>query len=154
MFNNIGGKIKSLASVLAWFGIGFSVIIGIVLIAADEELFLVGLIVAVLGSISSWIGSFLIYGFGELVENSAIIAQKTNMSFSEIKVSGFNTGEEIINQSTKNKAESLHKWNGKCQMCDKDNVMISAAVIIDDMGTRYRNVCDECYEKYNCKPKK
>ena len=39
-------------------------------------------------------------------------------------------------------------------MCDKDNVMISAAVIIDDIGTRYRNVCDECYEKYNCKPKK
>ena len=55
---------------------------------------------------------------------------------------------------TKNKAESLHKWNGKCQMCDTDNVMISAAVIVDDMGTRYRNVCDECYEKYNCKPKK
>lgn len=154
MFNNIGGKIKSLAAVVAWFGIGFSVIIGIVLIAAAEELFLIGLIVAVLGSISSWIGSFLIYGFGELVENSAIIAQKTNTGFSEIKVSGFNTGEEITNQSTKNNAESLHKWNGKCQMCDTDNVMISAAVIVDDMGTRYRNVCDECYEKYNCKPKK
>ena len=39
-------------------------------------------------------------------------------------------------------------------MCDKDNVMITAAVIVDDLGTRYRNVCDDCFEKYNCKPKK
>ena len=39
-------------------------------------------------------------------------------------------------------------------MCDKDNVMITAAVIVDDLGTRRRNVCDDCFEKYNCKPEK
>lgn len=30
------------------------------------------------------------------------------------------------------------------------SVPISAAVIVDDMGTRYGNVYDECYKKYNC----
>ena len=152
MFNNIGGKIKTLASVITWLGIGLSVIIGIVLMVMAEELILIGLIVAILGSIFSWIGSFLIYGFGELIENSSIIAKKANMSFSEINGSGVNTGEEIVNQSNKSKTEFQHKRIGKCQMCDADNVMISSAVIVDDMGMRYRNVCNECYEKYNCKP--
>ena len=151
---NIGGKIKTLASVIAWLGIVGSIIIGIILMATAEELIFAGIISDIVGSISSWIGSFLLYGFGELVENSGIIAQKTNVTLPKSK--DFNTVgyERTVNQTTQNKTESLHKWNGKCQMCDKDNVLISAAVIIDDLGTRHRNVCDDCFEKYNCKPEK
>ena len=153
MFDNIGGKIKTLASVIVWLGIIGSVIIGIILMATAEELFFVGIIIAIVGSISSWIGSFLLYGFGELVENSAIIAQKSNMNLPKSKVFNTVSHEGIVNQTTQNKTESLHKRNGKCQMCDKENVMITTAVIVDDLGTRYRNVCDDCFEKYNCKPK-
>ena len=87
MFDNIGGKIKTLASVITWLGIVGSVIIGIILMATAEELIFAGIIIAIVGSISSWIGSFLLYGFGELVENSAIIAQKTNVNLTESKVS-------------------------------------------------------------------
>ena len=87
MFDNIGGKIKTLASVITWLGIVGSVIIGIILMATAEELIFAGIIIAIVGSISSWIGSFLLYGFGELVENSAIIAQKTNVNLTKSKIS-------------------------------------------------------------------
>lgn len=154
MFDNIGGKIKTLASVIAWLGIVCSVIIGIVFIATAEKLIFAGIIIAIVGSISSWVGSFLLYGFGELVDNSAIIARKSNVNFLNSKLSNTVGCEGNANKITKNGTESLRKWNGKCQMCDKDNVLITAAVIIDDWGTRHRNVCDDCFEEYNCKPEK
>ena len=100
MFDNIGGKIKTLASVIAWLGIIVSVIIGIMLMSTAEEFIIAGLIIAIVGSISSWIGSFLLYGFGELVENSAIIAQKHNMGFSESKIFNTTKHEENTDDNT------------------------------------------------------
>lgn len=154
MFDNIGGKIKKLASFIAWLGIIISIIIGIAFMATDEELFLVGLIIAIIGGVSSWVGSFLLYGFGELVENSSIIAQKRNENFHESKVSNTTKYEEVVKPTTPDQTEIRHKWSGNCQMCGRDNVMITSAMIVDDLGTRYRNVCDNCFEKYNCKSEK
>ncbi len=73
MFSNIGNKIKTLASAVAYIGIVASVITGIAVFTWSP---LVGLIIIVAGSFLSWISSFFFYGFGELVENSAIIAGK------------------------------------------------------------------------------
>lgn len=153
MFNDIGNKIKKLASVVAWMGIIASIIIGIVLMVTDEELILLGLIIAIAGSISSWVGSFVLFGFGELVDNSTIIVQKLNDNSSKSNV--YNAFEPVlpVNQTIKNKTKIKHQWNGKCQMCDVDDVMVTEAVITDDLGTRYICVCDKCFEKYNCKQK-
>ena len=68
MFDNIGGKIKSLASAIAWIGIIISILSGIVLFFSEG--FLIAILVAALGSLSAWIGSFMQYGFGQLIENS------------------------------------------------------------------------------------
>ena len=75
MFNNIGIKIKILASVIFWIGIivgaiGFIVMLAFGLVE-EEELF-IGLSFAVLLVVGfgSWIGSFFLYGFGQLIENS------------------------------------------------------------------------------------
>lgn len=68
MFDNIGGKIKAWASVIAWIGIIASILSGIVLCSSYD--ILVGLLVAVVGSLSAWLGSFMQYGFGQLIENS------------------------------------------------------------------------------------
>ena len=84
MFNNIGGKIKVLAKVLCWVGIIVSVLVGIILIASaaggsgysgftDSATIVLGILTIIVGSISSWVGSFVLYGFGELVENSSAI---------------------------------------------------------------------------------
>lgn len=73
MYNNIGGKIKNLAELIAIFGIIGFVIAGLVVMANAG--FLAGLLMAGLGALGSWIGSFTLYGFGELIENTKIIAE-------------------------------------------------------------------------------
>ena len=77
MFDNIGGKIKTLAKVVCWIGIIACIITGIVLMATNDDLVLVGILTAVVGSLLSWVGSFILYGFGQLVENSDIIAEQS-----------------------------------------------------------------------------
>ena len=75
MFTNVGRKIMDLASVVCWLGIIGSIITGIIMMAA--ELVLLGLLVAVAGSIGSWIGSWFTYGFGELLETTKQIEKNT-----------------------------------------------------------------------------
>jgi Na+-driven multidrug efflux pump len=95
MFSNIGEKIKKLAIVVCWIGIIFSLVLGIVVVVAPNSIahysfnvngntvasssniaaqVITGVIVFVLGSLGSWISSFFLYGFGELVSNSKKIA--------------------------------------------------------------------------------
>ena len=70
MFDNIGGKIKALAKVLTWIEIIVFVVWGIVWMSVGGNFAVLGLVVAVLGSLLAWVSSFLLYGFGQLVENS------------------------------------------------------------------------------------
>ena len=87
MFNNIGKKIKITAKVFCWIGIILSIISGLGLIVAGFSgmwtqagsivTILGGIGTALLGSLASWIGSFLMVGFGALVDNSAEIAANT-----------------------------------------------------------------------------
>ncbi len=74
MFENVGSKVKTLARVVCWIGIIGSIIGGIAIMAQGENLFLVGILSAVLGSFFSWIGSLSLYAIGEAAENSAIAA--------------------------------------------------------------------------------
>lgn len=81
MFDNIGGKIKKLAKVLCWFGIVASVIWALVtwiLAIFDPYMESVGkgFLVLILGCLSSWIGSFFIYGYGQLIEDTSINCQQ------------------------------------------------------------------------------
>ena len=74
MFDNIGDKIKSSARTSFILLTIVAVISGIVLMF--EESFVVGLLVAVVGP-SFLLGFFqLVYGFGQLIENSDIIAEE------------------------------------------------------------------------------
>ena len=67
MFENIGEKIKTLATVISILGIGISCIYGLALIG---QKFGAGILVAGIGSLISWISSFALYGFGELIETN------------------------------------------------------------------------------------
>lgn len=66
MFDNIGGKIMTLALVICLLGMVASVISGVVLIFSDMTV--VGLVTIVAGCLGSWLGSFCLYGFGHLIE--------------------------------------------------------------------------------------
>lgn len=73
MFDNMGRKIKILAMGICWVGIISSLVVGVILFLGHETLTVPGIIVMVVGPISSWVGSFVLYGFGQLVENSDIL---------------------------------------------------------------------------------
>ncbi len=86
MFNNIGSKIKALAKVVTWVGIIGSVIAGIGMMTASRTMIgaygidvrggsvIGGILVMVVGSVAAWVSSFILYGFGDLVENAKRIA--------------------------------------------------------------------------------
>lgn len=81
MFTNIGGKIKKLTEIICIIGILSSFIGGMSLITIGlnsyhgEGQVAIGIAVLIVGSLLSWIGSFFAYGFGELIENTTIIAE-------------------------------------------------------------------------------
>ena len=82
MFYNIGKKIKSLASILFWGGIIAHVIAAIIMIGIgvddhEDELIVFGVILLFVGPLMSWINSFFIYGFGELIDKTCDIERNT-----------------------------------------------------------------------------
>ena len=88
MFTNIGAKIKFLASILYYVGTGISILFGLIMIfngLSDIEyqgyLIFLGLLTGVIGWLLSWVSVIILYGFGELVENSAKINHKVSCQF-------------------------------------------------------------------------
>ncbi len=92
MFQNIGKKIKTLAKVLCWIGIIGSIIGGVIMVisgaaildydtASGAAAIMSGVLTAVLGALFSWIGSFMMLGFGEIVEKVNEIAENTRPQY-------------------------------------------------------------------------
>jgi len=84
MWDNIGGKIKFLAKIIAWVGISFSIIVGFVLIGIGVNyrygggLFVgIGFGLIFVGSLVSWVVSWFMFGFGELIEKTTEIEKNT-----------------------------------------------------------------------------
>lgn len=75
MFEDIDVKLKVVAYVQCILGIIGSVILGIIIMAAD--LIGIGLLVMAYGSFMSWLSSLGIYGLGEAVDRATVAAQKT-----------------------------------------------------------------------------
>lgn len=77
MFTNIGRKIKTVAKVSCLILMLASVIAGIIVIA-DGNYALVGIGLLFVGPFLMWIGSFMTYGFGELIEKVTEIEINTH----------------------------------------------------------------------------
>lgn len=65
MYDNIGGKLKTLAKVQFWIAAIASAITGIVMLVSEMVL---GLLFLFGVPVIAWIATWLLYGFGELVE--------------------------------------------------------------------------------------
>lgn len=73
MYENIGDKIKGVAVITAILGIIASIIYGGSIIAATNRYGSgvgLGWMIIIIGSLLSWVSSFVLYGFGELIECS------------------------------------------------------------------------------------
>ena len=101
MFNFIGGKIKALAKVVCWLGIIGSVITGIGMMASSRESeIILGILVIILGSLISWIGSFFTYGFGELIETAdRISVRAANIESTLDRINSKLNSGEYMNQN-------------------------------------------------------
>lgn len=80
MYKNIGLKIKSLAMGIAIFMAILDFLYGIFLIAesqGDIVWVLVGVLVMLVGPVITWISSWMLYGFGELIDKAAAIERNT-----------------------------------------------------------------------------
>ncbi len=78
LYEDIGGKIKGLARWMFYLGAAVSALTGLNAIArgddsGDSLTMLFGLVIIAGGVFLSWVGSWLLYGFGELIDNSASI---------------------------------------------------------------------------------
>ena len=78
MFDNVGSKIKGVSKFFCWIGIICSVLLGSVLVAAGINMpnggatSIIGIVVMIVGSFMSWVGSLITYGIGEMVHNSCV----------------------------------------------------------------------------------
>jgi len=108
MYKNIGVKIKFLAQVIAVAGVFGSALIGFILIGQGANAYngeaLVGWGVGVLlgGSLVSWIGSWFMYGFGELIQKTTEIARNTAKSTS--------SGSLTTQMENEEKMKTLIMW--------------------------------------------
>lgn len=66
MFDNIGKKLQTLATVICWIGIIASVIYAFVLWSQDDAL---GFGVLICGCLASWLSCMFTYAFGQLVDD-------------------------------------------------------------------------------------
>ncbi len=86
IFDNIGGKIKTVAKVFFWIGTVISVLFSIPFFLEYAQLhdysssaatgsLITGILVLVLGPLATWLSVIMMYGFGQLVENSDVLTQ-------------------------------------------------------------------------------
>ncbi len=102
MFENIGSKIKKLAEVLCIINAIATAIAGIVMTALTQNG--VFLLLMIVGPLLAWVSSSFMYGLGELIENSYIIARnssliaKNTINKIDKNPSGYNDNQNTYNQ--------------------------------------------------------
>ena len=104
MFNNIGSKIMGMASFFTWCGIIISVISGCAVIGDSTML---GLIIITVGCLISWVSSLVLYGFGQLIENTERMLNSTNSYTNDVSASSHDISNENIKTLEKIKTEGL-----------------------------------------------
>lgn len=139
MFENIGKKMKNLAMVITWIGIICSILVGIVLVVINEGTMILGVLVAILGSFMSWLSSFILYGFGELVDKTTEIESILSGNF--LPLSSY---KDIKDEEEKEFA-SGEKEEGRCAMCNKYTIVAKAKI---GNATSDYKLCESCCNSY------
>lgn len=106
LYKNIGMKIKTFAFVSFIVEAIASVIAGIVCFFIDEDIFLVGLCLVLLGPIVAFVGSWLLYGFGEIIDKLCDIEQNTRGGTSRTKIK---EDDDIAKEKAAKEAENTAK---------------------------------------------
>ena len=156
MFDNIGGKIKFLAQISTIIGIIGYLILGLIICNTDEDFILIGVLIIFIGAILSWVSSFLLYGFGELIENSSVLvkhikSQKVNEAIPKVKhnfESSFdNTSKDNNKDNNSNKTQAENNYSVEPIVTENNE-----EIICPICQTKQRNdrlVCWSCGQKFD-----
>ncbi|MCE5210734.1 MAG: hypothetical protein LLG40_04190 [Deltaproteobacteria bacterium] len=99
-YNNIGNKLKSLAKLFRNIGLFLVVIVFIATIISSssslhsDETLLIGILTSIAIIIISFIGSWPLYGFGQLIEDTSMNVQLQKINNKMLK--------DLLAQKTKN----------------------------------------------------
>ena len=124
------------------------------MISVDEAL--IGILTLCFGPIVAWISTFILYGFGELIDKTCDIEQKISIRNTEtsskidqnISISNTETSSKEVSKSVEASQSNIKPSTiTKCDFCDSENVEGAFCEITDYYGTRYRNLCYNCIEK-------
>lgn len=132
MFDNIGEKIKSLAKVLCWIGIGLSFILGCLFLAEEQVIF--GFLFMIIGALISWVSSFCLYGFGELICYARRIEKNTkNLRPKKSKVEIYDENKDKIKRFLKNNSISAYKkLELECPDCGEEHAYSNEYLYFED----------------------
>lgn len=149
MFENIGKKFKVVATIIAWLGIIGSLLLGFVILLSDESTILLGFLVIIIGSLSSWLGSFFMYGFGELIDNSKEIKEKLNYNSTSV------LKKQPINNDSDLKITAINNGTsvGTCEICDREVVVLRMCKVENTFGCKNLKVCENCINNFAKNPK-
>lgn len=144
MYDNIGSKIKSLATVICVVLIILSIISGIAIMIVSEGMVLVGILVAGLGSLFAWVSTFFIYGFGELIENTSILVRESKKISSNTKQEKASVESPLENKTPANTNSSYRPSANN--ISTKTNTVSSTAKPQAALHFKY---CPHCGEAVN-----
>lgn len=132
MFKDIGRKVRGLAVAIFVIGMLASAGSAVFLFVSNILDWPICVSILVGGWIVSWLTSWVLYCIGD----------------THVKV------EKMMDKLIPKPGYTQYLSNrggnrGTCELCGRTTDLINAR-IEDQMGTRYRKVCQECFGKYNC----
>lgn len=141
MFENIGGKIKKFAQIMCWIGMGASALAGVLLLFGPA--WWLGIIIAVVGCFVSWIGSFLLFGFGQLIEDTSAIrrtlsndgVQATNASPSPL------SGQSSVGSVN---AKAVNGWVCTCGWVNENSQTYCFRCRRNRSAAKKKVICKHC----------
>lgn len=118
MFENIGKKIKAFTKVLFWIGVCIFGILAIV-VADMKDSFFAFLLIAGIGVLVSYLSVIVLYAFGQLVDNSDIVAENSERQvklLKDIKMAFAESYTGLCNKANR-QANLLEEIQGELARC-------------------------------------
>jgi hypothetical protein len=152
MFHNIGKKIKALAIFIFYLLAIGGILAGIIVFTNYPARYsIIFFCLPVLG----WIGSWFLYGLGEIIDKLCDIEANTrNGSYHATTNTNSNATANArpninttTNTNTIKQSPSEPPKTGKCDFCNTKNVTLYVCKINDDLGIRYRDLCQDCIDQ-------
>nr|DAM49874.1 MAG TPA: zinc-ribbon containing domain protein [Caudoviricetes sp.] len=128
----IGNKIQNTATVILIIGILASIGGGIAIMSINPHNIFSGILTIVGGCLIFWITYLILSGFGQLVEDTSVLAR-------------------ISKISSQKDLKSLVK-RGTCERCSKEDVNVINCNVDDPDGIFQKDLCFDCMLEENAEP--